>query len=332
MNVIDIDERRLSIPCGGAPIAAELAVPDGACGLVLFVGDRGRRLPQEKFVATWMTAARPPIATCLLDLRMGLRDAGDSPSLRDDLAWTARRIVRAAEWLLGRERTRGLPLAYFGAGVGAAAALVAAADRPELVRAVVSLSGRPDLAEVALAGVATPTLLLVGQRDEAVEEANRVARTRLAGERRLDVILAAGHELEEPGALEEASFRATAWLQDHLLEAWESRRDGSAGPPAPADEIARWREDARPRSRALRGPHAIQRSDARIFEDVCESLARSPDVDASDLEVVVEAGEVTLRGTVEHRAAKRVAEDLAEAVPGVRDVHNALRIRARAPE
>jgi dienelactone hydrolase len=114
------------------------------------------------------------------------------------------------------QATPGLPIGYFGASTGGAAALVAAAERPSTVSAVVSRGGRPDLAGAALERVRAPTLLLVGGEDDVVISLNELARRRLRTKCRLDVIPGATHLFEEPGKLDEVSWRATAWFHEHL--------------------------------------------------------------------------------------------------------------------
>jgi putative phosphoribosyl transferase len=128
----------------------------------------------------------------------------------------AERLTAAAEWLGSQPETRDLPLGYFGASTGAAAALVAAATQPDRVDAVVSRGGRPDLAGGHLAAVTAPTLLLVGGRDEVVLGLNREAAAMLRSTWRLDVIPGATHLFEEPGALEEVTRLAANWFVEHL--------------------------------------------------------------------------------------------------------------------
>jgi pimeloyl-ACP methyl ester carboxylesterase len=125
-------------------------------------------------------------------------------------------LLQATDWLAEEHLTRHLPIGYFGASTGAAAALVAAAARPEQIRAVVSRGGRPDLAGPSLGQVRAPTLLIVGERDEVVLELNRAAYRQLKADKELVVVPDATHLFEEPGTLEEAARHAAHWFRMHL--------------------------------------------------------------------------------------------------------------------
>ncbi len=129
----------------------------------------------------------------------------------------AERTTGVVDWINSSTSTSSLPLGLFGASTGAAAALIAAAQRPHLVRAVVSRGGRPDLAEAALESVTAPTLLIVGGRDEPVIELNRQAFNRLSGEHELQIVPGATHLFEEAGALNAVARLATTWFLDHLV-------------------------------------------------------------------------------------------------------------------
>ena len=122
----------------------------------------------------------------------------------------------SADWVAGHEATAELPVGLFGASTGAAAALVAAAERPAAVAAVVSRGGRPDLAGESLRAVRQPTLLIVGGRDETVVTLNRQAITSLGGDARLEIVPGASHLFEEPGALERVARLASDWFVTHL--------------------------------------------------------------------------------------------------------------------
>jgi dienelactone hydrolase len=136
--------------------------------------------------------------------------------LRFDIGLLAARVTGAVDWLAAQPETAGLPLGLFGASTGAAAALRAAAERPDAVRAVVSRGGRPDLAGDALAEVRVPTLLIVGGADNTVLQLNQQAADALAGVCELRVVPGASHLFPEPGALEQVSEWATGWFEDHL--------------------------------------------------------------------------------------------------------------------
>jgi dienelactone hydrolase len=154
----------------------------------------------------------------MLDLLTRDEEAVDrlSAHLRFDIELLAGRLIAATDWLSEQPDTSHLPIGYFGASTGAAAALVAAADRPKAVRAIVSRGGRPDLARSSLSRVRAPTLLIVGSRDELVIELNRAAQQQLRAETRLEIVPGATHLFEEPGALEVVARLARDWFVQHL--------------------------------------------------------------------------------------------------------------------
>jgi len=137
--------------------------------------------------------------------------------LRFDIGLLAERLAGATDWLKQYPDTRDLRVGYFGASTGAGAALVAAAERPEVVDAIVSRGGRPDLAEVALERVRASTLFIVGGNDFPVIELNRQAFARLRCEKRLVIVPGATHLFEEPGALDEVARLARDWFEEHLV-------------------------------------------------------------------------------------------------------------------
>jgi pimeloyl-ACP methyl ester carboxylesterase len=159
------------------------------------------------------------LATLLIDLLTLHEEVIDARTgrLRFDIELLAERLVGATDWLSQFPDTRELRMGYFGASTGAAAALVAAALRPELVGAVVSRGGRPDLAGAALVHVRAPTLLIVGQDDAQVIELNREALAQLRCEKRLVIVPEATHLFEEPGALDEVARLAREWFERHLV-------------------------------------------------------------------------------------------------------------------
>jgi putative phosphoribosyl transferase len=212
-------ERAVRIPQGEAVIDGDLAVPDHAEGLVVFAHGTGsgRHSPRNRFVAGELQRAR--LATLLLDLLTAEEEQIDlrTRHLRFDIGLLARRLLAAARWVQDEPDVSGLPLGYFGASTGAAAALIAAADEPDLVAAVVSRGGRPDLARDRLERVRCPTLLIVGGADEAVLDLNRQALSRLVrAAAMLEVVPGATHLFEEPGALEAVAHLAEGWFTNHL--------------------------------------------------------------------------------------------------------------------
>ena len=198
----------------GAELAGDLVVPDAAHGLVLFAHGSGssRHSPRNRQVAAGLRAAG--YGTLLLDLLTAAEEEVDERTreLRFDVRLLAGRLTAALDWLGTTAEAAGLPLATFGASTGAAAALITAAERPGVVRAVVSRGGRPDLAGEALSRVRAPTLLVVGGADEQVLALNREAAARLGGEHELVVVPGATHLFPEPGALDQVIARTTDWL------------------------------------------------------------------------------------------------------------------------
>ena len=201
----------MKLDAAGVALEADLAVPMEPRGLVLFAHGSGssRLSPRNRMVATELGVAG--FATVLTDLL-----APEEEELRFDVELLARRLAGILDQLAELGEVGVLPVGLFGASTGAAAALLAAAARPDRVRAVVSRGGRPDLAGEHLAGVTAPTLLVVGERDPEVIELNRAAATRLTGEWALRIVAGAGHLFEEPGALEEVANAARAWFGVHL--------------------------------------------------------------------------------------------------------------------
>ncbi|MFD8976466.1 MULTISPECIES: alpha/beta family hydrolase [Streptomyces] len=209
--VRDTDVR---IPATGATLGGRLAVPDGATGIVLFAHGSGssRHSPRNRAVAAALN--RAGLGTLLFDL-LTEAEATDRAHVFDT-PLLAGRLATATEWLAGVPEGDDLPLGYFGASTGAAAALWAAADPASGVSAVVSRGGRPDLAGERLARVRAPTLLVVGGRDALVLDLNRRAQALLRCENRLTVVPGATHLFEEPGTLEEVAELATDWFAEHF--------------------------------------------------------------------------------------------------------------------
>jgi dienelactone hydrolase len=199
-------------------LEGNLTLPEGARGIVLFAHGSGssRFSPRNCYVAQQLN--REKLATLLVDLLSPEEEAVDlwTARLRFNIGLLAERLVGVTDWLVRQPDTRPLRIGYFGASTGAAAALVAAAERPQIVRAIVSRGGRPDLAGPALARVEAPTLLIVGGDDTPVIELNRAALAQLRCEKRLVIVPGATHLFEEPGALEEVARLARQWSERHL--------------------------------------------------------------------------------------------------------------------
>jgi putative phosphoribosyl transferase len=208
----------VAIPVDEVQLAGMLRIPEGADGIVLFAHGSGssRFSPRNRHVAAVLE--RAGLATVLIDLLSEREEREDSRTgaLRFDIPMLADRLLAAAVWLHAYEGTASLPLGLFGASTGAGAALLAAAGRPELVKAVVSRGGRPDLAGKALRHVSAPTLLIVGERDAVVLDLNERAAADLATECRLEIVPGATHLFEEPGALEVVAVLARDWFSLHL--------------------------------------------------------------------------------------------------------------------
>jgi putative phosphoribosyl transferase len=211
-------ERAVEVPAGPVELAGNLSVPEEAGGVVLFAhgSGSGRHSPRNRHVARTLEEAG--LATLLIDLLTPDEEEADRESghLRFDVGLLARRLAGATHWLRQNPDTRDLPVGYFGASTGAGAALIAAAERPREVGAVVSRGGRPDLAGDALPLVEAPTLLIVGSDDETVIRMNEEALGRLRAEKRLEIVPGAGHLFEEPGTLEEVARLAADWFTRHL--------------------------------------------------------------------------------------------------------------------
>jgi dienelactone hydrolase len=223
-------ERTVAVPSGSVTLEGTLGVPDGATGVVLFAHGSGssRFSPRNRYVARVLRDAG--IGTLLLDLLSLEEEEVDvvTRQHRFDIRMLADRLVATIDWLAGESATRSLPVGLFGASTGAGAALVAAAERPDRVAAVVSRGGRPDLAGDALARVQAPTLLLVGERDDVVIRLNQIAEARMRAEVRLVVIPGATHLFEEPGALEQVAAAARDWFLLHLGHDRRSRDESRA--------------------------------------------------------------------------------------------------------
>ncbi len=212
-------DRTVEIPPVG--LSGDLVIPNGATGLVLFAHGSGssRRSPRNLYVAEVLQQGG--LATLLMDLltveeeRVDLRTA----HLRFDIPLLAARLVDATDWLAQDSDTSTLRVGYFGASTGGGAALVAAAERPDRVGAVVSRGGRPDLAGPALPHVQAPTLLIVGGRDQAVIELNQRAQAQLRNHNRLEIVPRATHLFEESGTLERVAELALSWFGRYLAQA-----------------------------------------------------------------------------------------------------------------
>src|SRR5688572_15126642 len=211
-------ERDVQIPVGAVVLHGDLALPADPVGLVIFAhgSGSGRKSPRNREVAA--TLQRHRLATLLFDLLTLDEEAIDrrTAHLRFDIDFLAGRLVAATDWANGQATVAPLAFGYFGASTGAAAALVAAAERPAEVTAVVSRGGRPDLAGRALSRVRAPTLLIVGGNDVPVIQMNRAAMAQMTAPVSLEIVPGATHLFEEPGTLESVATLASAFLVRHL--------------------------------------------------------------------------------------------------------------------
>ena len=208
----------ISIPIDHQKLDGDLTVPHGATGLVLFAHGSGssRRSPRNKFVAHVLE--QHGLATLLIDLLTRDEEVVDTRTaeLRFDIGLLAGRLARIIDWLGERRETTALPIGLFGASTGGGAALVAAAQRPARVAAVVSRGGRPDLAGAALPRVACPTLLIVGGHDDVVIDLNKRAMTHMRAPVTLEIIPGATHLFEEPGTLEQVATLTAEFFVEQL--------------------------------------------------------------------------------------------------------------------
>jgi dienelactone hydrolase len=214
--MLKLQHRKLDL--ADVELAADLRLPALADGLVVFVHGSGSSRSSPRNLQVAQSLAERGLGTLLFDLLTEPEQRVDNLTgeLRFDIALLSRRLVGVIDWIGRNAQLQSLPIGLFGASTGAAAALLAAALRPDEVHAVVSRGGRTDLAGSALALVKAPTLQIVGDRDPTVLNLNRQSARTLQCEQRLDVIAGATHLFEEPGTLEEVARLAGDWFAVHL--------------------------------------------------------------------------------------------------------------------
>jgi pimeloyl-ACP methyl ester carboxylesterase len=226
----------VSIRTEGVDLVADVTVVEQAAGAVLFAHGSGssRHSPRNQMVAGRLQGVG--LSTVLVDLLTVEEERAEERGgmRRFDIGLLAGRLAGIIDWLGRRPETAGRPVGLFGASTGAGAALVAAAQRPAVVRAVVSRGGRPDLAGEALAGVRVPTLLIVGERDPTVLQLNEHAAEALPGLCEVRVVPHATHLFAEPGALEQVAGWAAEWFEHHLA-GQELAMDGYLPEPGEPD-------------------------------------------------------------------------------------------------
>lgn len=222
-------ERAVTITVNGTSLVGDLDVPVNARGLILFAHGSGssRFSPRNRFVAQGLRDAG--FGTLLLDLLSSAEEDADAVTgeHRFNIALLASRLVATIDWLERDSATTGLPVALFGASTGGGAALVAAAQRPNRVAAVVSRGGRPDLAGDALPAVRAPTLLIVGGNDDVVIALNKRARDAMHVPTRLEIVPGATHLFEEPGAIEQVTGLARDWFVANVVSSRAAQARGT---------------------------------------------------------------------------------------------------------
>ena len=214
-----VEEQLVRVPAGEVMLDGNLTLPEESRAIVLFAHGSGssRHSPRNRYVARLLNEAK--LSTLLIDLLTLDEEVIDARTaqLRFDIGLLAERLVAATNWLTQFPDTKHLRIGYFGASTGAAAALAAAALRKDVVGAVVSRGGRPDLAGAALMLVQAPTLLIVGENDGQVIQLNREALAQLRCEKQLMIVPGATHLFEEPGALDVVARLACDWFERHLV-------------------------------------------------------------------------------------------------------------------
>ena len=218
LPLLFFEMNEVRIPAGRVTLDGNLTIVDAATAIVLFVHGSGssRHSPRNQFVARTLNNAG--LATLLFDLLTAEEEGIDARTaeLRFNIELLGERLVHATKWAKQQEQTRNLRIGYFGSSTGGAAALVAAAEIPQDVGAVVSRGGRPDLAGEALPKVQAPTLLIVGGNDDIVIELNEQARDRMRCEVKLEIVPGATHLFEEAGALERVAQLASDWFVNRI--------------------------------------------------------------------------------------------------------------------
>jgi CBS domain-containing protein/dienelactone hydrolase len=266
-----LDPAGVSIPVGDITLDGDLVVPEGARGIIVFAHGSGssRHSPRNRFVAEVLQSRRH--ATLLLDLltqeeeRIDLR----TREYRFDIERLGARLVAAIDWVRQQPATAQLSVGLFGASTGAAAALLAAAARPEVIDAVVSRGGRPDLAGPALRRVTSPTLLIVGGDDEPVIALNREAMANMRTETQLEIVPGATHLFEEPGTLEKVAALAADWFDRKFVD-----------PVAPASGPA-WARGGASHVRSLPPPGARERKHTMKVQDIMTREVRTCTTDTT---------------------------------------------------
>jgi putative phosphoribosyl transferase len=211
-------ERSVRVTIGNVTLDGSLCVPEKSQSIILFAHGSGssRFSPRNQFVAGELRKAG--LGTLLIDLLTKAEEEKDldTAQLRFNIRLLSTRLAGATDWLAKLAVPEHFKIGYFGASTGAAAAIVAAAERPDGVGAIVSRGGRPDLAEEALTAIKAPSLLIVGGNDTPVISMNQAALRLIKVEKKLEIIPGATHLFEEPGALEQVARLAIDWFHKYL--------------------------------------------------------------------------------------------------------------------
>jgi len=215
MNIETITRKEIEIPVGGCSVKGILTIPDNAKGLIIFAHGSGssRLSPRNNEVANDLNESG--YATLLFDLLTEKEDL--LRENRFNIKLLAERLIVTTGWIMGMEEITGLPIGYFGASTGSAAALLASTRLGHKVKAIVSRGGRPDLVMSNLEYVKKPVLLIVGARDEHVIHLNRNAYFRLPSNKKMRIVDGASHLFEEPGKLKVVTELAKEWYDKHLI-------------------------------------------------------------------------------------------------------------------
>ena len=213
------DEGLVRVDADGVTLEGNLLIPDGATGIVLFAHGSGSSRFSSRNIYVAEVLREDGLATLLIDLLTQSEELVDTRTahLRFDIEMLARRLVGTALWLGAQPQTKSLKIGLFGASTGGGAALVAAAEIPDRIHAVVSRGGRPDLAGEALPRVKAPTLLIVGSDDMPVIGMNKEAYDQMTAERHMEIVPGATHLFEEPGTLEQVARLASEWFAKYLV-------------------------------------------------------------------------------------------------------------------
>lgn len=205
----------IHIPIGDIHLEGELIVPPEARGLVIFAHGSGssRHSKRNKFVASQLN--KQPLATLLVDLLTAEEDLNSET--RFDIFLLTRRLKSITDWAMKDKRTKDFSIGYFGASTGAAAAILAAIEAGNLIKAIVSRGGRVDLAYEKIESLKTPTLLIVGQNDSGVRESNEATLLKIKSKKDIAIVPGATHLFEEPGAIEKVAELAAKWFKENLI-------------------------------------------------------------------------------------------------------------------